>query len=46
MPPGPPRGRWSGVPLARRPALRRAPLVAAGVPLLGGAGGPALPVRA
>ncbi|GAY14336.1 TetR/AcrR family transcriptional regulator [Mycobacterium sp. shizuoka-1] len=40
------RGRWSGVPLPDRQALRRDELVAAGVTLLGGAGGPALTVRA
>lgn len=40
------RGRWSGVPLESRHALRRDNLVAAGVQLLGGAGGPALTVRA
>lgn len=40
------RGRWSGVPLQDRQALRRDQLIAAGVTLLGGAGGPALTVRA
>ncbi|BBY64716.1 TetR/AcrR family transcriptional regulator [Mycolicibacterium helvum] len=40
------RGRWSGVPLPDRQALRRDELVAAGVTLLGSAGGPALTVRA
>ncbi|KUI37669.1 TetR family transcriptional regulator [Mycobacterium sp. IS-1496] len=40
------RGRWSGVPLQDRQALRRDELIAAGVTLLGGAGGPALTVRA
>lgn len=40
------RGRWSGVPLEDRHALRRDTLVAAGVELLGGEGGPALTVRA
>ncbi|KUI32879.1 TetR family transcriptional regulator [Mycobacterium sp. IS-1742] len=40
------RGRWSGVPLQDRQALRRDELIAAGVKLLGGAGGPALTVRA
>lgn len=40
------RGRWSGVPLQDRQALRRDELIAAGVNLLGGAGGPALTVRA
>ncbi len=40
------RGRWSGVPLPDRQALRRDQLIAAGVTLLGGEGGPALTVRA
>jgi len=40
------RGRWSGVPLQDRQALRRDELIAAGVQLLGGEGGPALTVRA
>ena len=40
------RGRWSGVPLEDRQALRRDKLIAAGVQLLGEAGGPALTVRA
>ncbi len=40
------RGRWSGVPLRDRRALRRDELIAAGVTLLGGASGPALTVRA
>ncbi|AQT81692.1 TetR family transcriptional regulator [Mycolicibacterium litorale] len=40
------RGRWSGVPLQDRQALRRDQLIAAGVTLLGAAGGPALTVRA
>jgi AcrR family transcriptional regulator len=40
------RGRWSGVPLEDRQALRRDDLIAAGVDLLGGEGGPALTVRA
>ncbi len=40
------RGRWSGVPLEDRQALRRGELVAAGVGLLGGEGGPVLTVRA
>ena len=39
-------GRWSGVPIEDRHALRRDELVAAGVALLGGEGGPALTVRA
>jgi AcrR family transcriptional regulator len=40
------RGRWSGVPLEDRHALRRDTLITAGVQLLGGEGGPALTVRA
>lgn len=40
------RGRWSGVPLEDRQALRRDQLVAAGVTLLGSHDGPALTVRA
>jgi len=40
------RGRWSGVPLEDRQALRRDKLVAAGVQLLGGEAGPAVTVRA
>jgi AcrR family transcriptional regulator len=40
------RGRWSGVPLQDRQAVRRAELIAAGVQLLGDAGGPVLTVRA
>lgn len=40
------RGRWSGVPIEDRQALRRDELIAAGVTLLGGEGGPALTVRA
>lgn len=40
------RGRWSGVPLEDRQALRRDELIAAGVDLLGGETGPALTVRA
>ena len=40
------RGRWSGVPLQDRQALRRDELISAGVTLLGGEGGPALTVRA
>ncbi|MBY0287775.1 MAG: TetR/AcrR family transcriptional regulator [Mycobacteriaceae bacterium] len=39
------RGRWSGVPLEDRQALRRDELIAAGVARLGGAQGPALTVR-
>ncbi len=40
------RGRWSGVPLQDRQVRRRDELISAGVILLGGAGGPALTVRA
>ena len=40
------RGRWSGVPLEDRQALRRDELVAAGVQLLGEESGPAVTVRA
>ncbi len=40
------RGRWSGVPLEDRQALRRDDLINAGTALLGGEGGPALTVRA
>ncbi|MGF2945808.1 TetR/AcrR family transcriptional regulator [Mycobacterium sp.] len=40
------RSRWTGVPVERRHALRRADLVAAGVQLLGSDRGPALTVRA
>jgi AcrR family transcriptional regulator len=40
------RGRWSGVPLEDRQALRRDELVAAGVRLLGRESGPAVTVRA
>jgi len=40
------RGRWSGVPLQDRQALRRDELLSAGVTLLGGESGPALTVRA
>jgi AcrR family transcriptional regulator len=40
------RGRWSGVPIEDRQALRRDELIAAGATLLGGEGGPALTVRA
>jgi AcrR family transcriptional regulator len=40
------RGRWSGVPLEDRHALRRETLIGVGVQLLGGEGGPALTVRA
>jgi len=46
VPSGQRRGRWSGVPLEDRQALRRDELVAAGVQLLGGESGPAVTVRA
>ena len=46
MPSGQRRGRWSGVPLKNRQALRRDQLVAAGVQLLGDESGPAVTVRA
>lgn len=46
VPSGQRRGRWSGVPLQDRQALRRAALITAGVALLGSRGGPALTVRA
>jgi AcrR family transcriptional regulator len=46
VPSGQRQGRWSGVPLEDRQTLRRDELIAAGVGLLGGAGGPALTVRA
>ncbi|MBX7432342.1 TetR/AcrR family transcriptional regulator [Mycobacterium sp. Y57] len=46
MPSGQRRGRWSGVPLQDRQALRRDELVAAGIGLLGSPGGPSLTVRA
>jgi len=46
VPSGQRRGRWSGVPLQDRQALRRDELIAAGVTLLGSRGGPALTVRA
>jgi AcrR family transcriptional regulator len=46
VPSGQRRGRWSGVPLEDRLALRRDELIAAGVRLLGGEAGPALTVRA
>lgn len=45
MPSGQRRGRWSGVPLEDRQALRRDELIAAGVARLGAAQGPALTVR-
>jgi AcrR family transcriptional regulator len=40
------RGRWSGVPIEDRQALRRDELLAAGVSLLGNEEGPTLTVRA
>ncbi|CDM78800.1 TetR/AcrR family transcriptional regulator [Mycobacterium marinum] len=40
------RGRWTGVPLEDRHAVRRDTLIAAGVQLLGEEAGPALTVRA
>ena len=40
------RGRWSGVPVRDRPALRRDDLITAGIELLGSPGGPNLTVRA
>jgi AcrR family transcriptional regulator len=46
VPSGQRRGRWSGVPLEHRQALRRDELVAAGTQLLGGESGPAVTVRA
>jgi AcrR family transcriptional regulator len=46
VPSGQRRGRWSGVPLQDRQALRRDELIAAGVGLLGSAEGPSLTVRA
>ena len=46
VPSGQRRGRWSGVPLKNRQALRRDQLVAAGVQLLGDESGPAVTVRA
>jgi len=46
VPTGQRRGRWTGVPLESRLALRRDNLISAGVQLLGSPGGPALTVRA
>ena len=46
MPTGQRRGRWSGVPLQDRQAVRRDELIAAGVDLLGSPEGPVLTVRA
>src|SRR6187200_1012539 len=46
VPSGQRRGRWSGMPLQDRQALRRDELIAAGVACLGSAQGPELTVRA
>ncbi len=46
MPSGQRRGRWSGVPLRDRQALRRSDLLNAGIALLGSRDGPSLTVRA
>jgi AcrR family transcriptional regulator len=46
VPSGQRRGRWSGVPLQDRQALRRDELITAGIGLLGSPGGPSLTVRA
>jgi AcrR family transcriptional regulator len=46
VPSGQRRGRWAGVPLEDRQALRRDELIAAGVRLLGEESGPAVTVRA
>jgi AcrR family transcriptional regulator len=46
VPSGQRRGRWSGVPLQDRQALRREELINAGVALLGAEEGPSLTVRA
>lgn len=46
MPTGQRKGRWSGVPLENRNAVRRDVLIATGVELLGEESGPALTVRA
>ncbi|HYO02724.1 MAG TPA: TetR/AcrR family transcriptional regulator [Mycobacterium sp.] len=46
MPSGQRRGRWSGVPLQDRQALRRDEMITAGVNVLGGESGAALTVRA
>ena len=46
MPSGQRRGRWPGVPLQDRQALRRDDLITAGIGLLGSPGGPSLTVRA
>lgn len=45
MPSGQRRGRWSGVPLQDRQALRRDEFIAAGVQLLGDENGPTLTIR-
>jgi AcrR family transcriptional regulator len=46
VPSGQRRGRWTGVPLEDRQALRRDELIAAGVQLLGQESGPSVTVRA
>ena len=46
MPTGQRRGRWSGVPLESRLAVRRENLIVAGMRLLGSEDGPSLTVRA
>jgi AcrR family transcriptional regulator len=46
VPSGQRRGRWTGVSLADRQALRRDELIAVGVQLLGEESGPAMTVRA
>jgi AcrR family transcriptional regulator len=46
VPSGQRRGRWSGVPLEDRQALRREELITAGVQVLGQESGPAVTVRA
>jgi AcrR family transcriptional regulator len=46
VPSGQRQGRWSGVPLSDRQALRRNELIVAGVTILGDPGEPALTVRA
>jgi hypothetical protein len=45
VPSGQRRGRWSGVPLEDRHALRRDEFIAAGVQLLGAESGPTLTIR-
>jgi AcrR family transcriptional regulator len=46
VPSGQRQGRWSGVPLSDRQALRRNELIAAGIAILGDPNEPALTVRA